>query len=294
VGIVDTLANLANTILPDGINWTEQIAAYGSREASVEFYKNTKDFGPMASGAYYSDLVSARGDTVLAFEKIGVQARMSLQEYQAGKIATQATLDQNSDMLQAAINSATDVLSKPIVLDGPKLRDLLQGYVAILNAGIEMHKSKVIFRMGLTNTQIADHAQYVARGWRQLKYLLSSGVLSPLQKATSGLGDGGLSVGVAFLTLGLVAIVATAIVSGIYVLASLVVAQQACQALIDAKHPDAAKMCALLIPKPPQSTGDIVQQIVLYGAIGLGIYAAINYLPYITSQVSESRRRFGT
>jgi hypothetical protein len=279
VTILDQLSAFANSTLPLGINWPEQLQQYGSKEASVRAYRDE----PAGKGGYWSDLITVRGACVIPFGQLGFDVRMDLPTLQASRAQNQSEIEARTAELAQALAAKQSQLSIPVKFDVEALRDFLETYLAQLSTATEMHTSKLIFEFGMTETQIADNADSIARAYNQLRYLYESGVLHRLKRSpvvgVEYLGQVLLGIGVLLL----VAILAAAILYSQYLCSSIEAARAGCLALIKAGHPGAATMCAKLVPQPPiepfnpnQAVNSGLATIGVVAAVGLGAWILVN------------------
>ena len=305
MSIVDTLANYGNAAYPMGVDWASQAQQYPTWQASIAAYRAGTGYG------YFADLVQASQSVRLYMTSIGIDPmRATKSTYDDGVDATEANIALNRDMIEKALaagNGVSTVLATPVIFSGMQLRAFLDGHMALLYTNYLLHQTGMIFQLGMTDQAIKDHADAVCRGYRQMKALADTGVLEPLRPAAgvTGLGDGGLSLGVGVLigvgVLGALVILCAAIVLAGYLSASLVMAYMACNDLIASGNPSAEAFCEKALKPnmeivkaldPMEKVKPLLDTLFFYGALGLGAYAVITFLPVIVSQVGESKRRW--
>ena len=305
MSIVDTLANYGNAAYPMGVDWASQAQQYPTWQASIAAYRAGTGYG------YFADLVQASQSVRLYMTSIGIDPmRATKSTYDDGVQATDANIQINRDMIEKALaagNGVSAVLATPVIFSGMQLRAFLQGHMALLYTGYLLHQTGMIFQLGMTDQAIKDHADAVCRGYRQMKALADTGVLEPLRPAAgvTGLGDGGLSLGVGVL-IGIGVLVALMIICAALVLAGYLVsvnvmAYLACRDLVLTNNPAAVSFCEKATKpdpdivnglSPAKQLKPLLDNLFFYGALGLGAYALVTFLPVIVSQTSEARRRW--
>jgi hypothetical protein len=281
MSILDQLAAFAYSTLPEGINWQEQLQQYGSREGSVRAYRDDPD----GKGGYWSDMMTIRASCVLPFAKLSLDVRIEPETLAASTDKNRLDIDTRSAELDFYLRSKQQQLAAPVVFNGEALRDFLQNYLAQLNEAVGMHTTKLIFRLGMSETQVADDADKITRAYRQLKYLADSGALDYLKPAAKG------EVGVTYLAgaligigvLILVAIIAAAILYSQYLTRSIEAAREACIAMIKAGASGAESMCKGLIPRPPvepfdpnRAVSSGITTIAVLAGLGIVAWAFVN------------------
>lgn len=267
MSILDQLEAFANASLPTGINWQEQNQAYGTKEGSVAAFRED----PVGKAGYIAELFVARGNVVRGLGRLGIDARANYDQWQAAKEESQAAINAQQTELAAALANSVSQLAQPVQFDKDALRDFLGMYAALLESQLEVHSTKFVFELGGTDTQVADDADQLCKKYKQLAYLLQSGVLdtlAPVGKTLVGYLHLVL-LGVGLLLL--VAIIAGAIIYGQYLQSSIAAAKEACLKMIDAGRPDASGFCGKLVPKPliePINVNQATSSIAFYAVIG--------------------------
>lgn len=290
MGIVETLASYADTVVPEGIDWDALKPGCGTPDECIDGFKAG------TTRSYYSYLQSAMTKADVRMGNIGLNIRkVDWGLYNQSAAADRAMVEKNREVLEAALSVGMKTLVQPIQFGGEAIFELLQGYAAHLYNGFLLHRTKIIFKMGLTNAQIKAHADRVCRGYNQLSALYDSGVLAPFAqaKATQGLGLGPAGIAIiAFAAILAIAVICGAIVFSIYLSQINSMALAICNRLMDEKDPDKIAFCQYAItPKVEDPTATITKNLMFYGTIGIGVLAFVYFMPFITSQFIESRRR---
>jgi hypothetical protein len=279
--ILEQLAAFANSTLPEGINWQEQLQQYGSREGSVRAYRDDPD----GKGGYWSDMMTIRASCVVPFSTLGLDVRVDPEIWRASSDKNAIDIDARSKELEVYLQTKQQKLSRPVELNGEALRDFLQNYLALLNDAVSMHTTRLIFRLGGTETQIADDADRITRAYRQLKYLYDSGLLDYLRPSAKGEVSvtylAGVLIGVGVLIL--VAIIAAALLYSRYLTLSIEAARAACMKMIETGATGAEGMCKGLIPKPPiepfdpnRAVSSGIMMVGVLAALGIGAWALVS------------------